>query len=111
MTEKRFLSFLLTEGILLAALGLGMLILPKITTISFGLMLCLSLIIYGGYKIINAFFTRNYSRHFILNIFRYNYSLYFYLFYFCFYFYFYLFLFHFYFLFFIFYFLFYSIRQ
>ncbi len=69
MTEKRFLSFILTEGILLAALGLGMLILPKITTISFGLMLCLSLIIYGGYKIINAFFTRNYSRHFILNIF------------------------------------------
>lgn len=68
MTEKRFLSFVLIEGILLLALGLGMLMLPKITTISFGLMLCLTFVIYGGYKVINAILTRNYSRHFILNI-------------------------------------------
>lgn len=68
MTEKRFLSFVLIEGILLAMLGLGMLMLPKITTISFGLMLCLAFIIYGGYKAINAFMTRNYTRHYILNI-------------------------------------------
>lgn len=69
MTEKRFLSFVLIEGILLAALGLGMLMLPKITTITFGLMLCIAFVIYGGYKTINAFLTRNYSRHFILNMF------------------------------------------
>ncbi len=68
MTEKRFLSFILTEGILLTVLGLGMLLLPKITTITFGIMLCLSFIIYGGYKAINAFLTRNYTRHFVLNI-------------------------------------------
>ena len=68
MTEKRFLSFVLIEGILLSALGLGMLMLPKITTISFGLMLCLTFVVYGGYKVINAILTRNYSRHFILNI-------------------------------------------
>lgn len=68
MPEKRFLNFVLTEGILLTVLGLGMLMLPKITTISFGLMLCLTLIIYGGYKVINAILTRNYSRHFVLNI-------------------------------------------
>ncbi len=68
MTEKRFLSFVLVEGILLSALGLAMLMLPKITTISFGLMLCLTFIIYGGYKVINAILTRNYSRHFVLNI-------------------------------------------
>lgn len=68
MTEKRFLSFVLVEGILLSALGLAMLMLPKITTISFGLMLCLIFIIYGGYKVINAILTRNYSRHFVLNI-------------------------------------------
>ena len=68
MTEKRFLSYVLIEGILLSALGLGMLMLPKITTISFGLMLCLTFVIYGGYKVINAILTRNYSRHFILNI-------------------------------------------
>ena len=68
MTEKRFLSFVLIEGILLSVLGLGMLMLPKITTISFGLMLCLTFIVYGGYKVINAILTRNYSRHFVLNI-------------------------------------------
>ncbi len=68
MTEKKFLSFVLVEGILLAVLGILMLILPKLTTITFGLLLCLSFIIYGGYKTINAFITRNYSRHFILNM-------------------------------------------
>ncbi len=68
MTEKKFLSCVLTEGILLTALGLAMLLLPKITTITFGLMLCLAFIIYGGYKAINAFMTRNYSRHFIFNM-------------------------------------------
>ena len=68
MTEKRFLSFVLIEGILLSVLGLGMLVLPKITTISFGLLLCLMFIVYGGYKVINAILTRNYSRHFVLNI-------------------------------------------
>ena len=36
ITEKRFLSFVLVEGILSSALGLAMLMLPKITTISFG---------------------------------------------------------------------------
>lgn len=65
MTEKRFLSFVLIEGILLSVLGLGMLVLPKITTISFGLMLCLTFIVNGGYKVINAILTRNYSRHFV----------------------------------------------
>ncbi len=68
MTEKKFLSCTLIEGILLAILGLSMLMLPKITTITFGMMICLAFIIYGGYKAINAFITRHYTRHFILNI-------------------------------------------
>ncbi len=68
MTEKRFLSFVMTEGILLTVLGLGMLLLPKITTITFGLMICLGFIIYGVYKTINAFMMRNYIRHFVLNM-------------------------------------------
>ena len=68
MTEKRFLSYVLTEGILLTILGLAMLMLPKVTTITFGMMICLAFIIYGGYKAINAILTRNYPRHFILNI-------------------------------------------
>ena len=67
MTEKRFLSYVLTEGILLTILGLAMLMLPKVTTITFGMMICLAFIIYGGYKAINAILTRNYTRHFILN--------------------------------------------
>ena len=68
MTEKRFLSFVLTEGILLSILGVAMLVLPKLTTITFGIMICLSFIIYGGYKIINAVLTKNYIRHFGLNV-------------------------------------------
>ncbi len=68
MTEKRFLSFVMTEGVLLAFLGLCMLLLPKITTITFGVMICLGFIIYGVYKALNAFLMRNYIRHFVLNI-------------------------------------------
>lgn len=68
MSEKRFLNFILTEGILLSILGITMLILPKITSLTLGIMLSITLMIYGGYKAINAFFTRNYLRHYILNI-------------------------------------------
>jgi len=68
MTEKRFLSFVLTESILMLALGLGMLILPKVTMLSFGLMMCISFIGYGGYKVISTILTRNFSQHYILDI-------------------------------------------
>ena len=68
MTENRFLSLVLTESILLLFLGLSMLILPKVTIISFGFMMCFSFVAYGGYKVINAIFTKNFSRHFILDI-------------------------------------------
>lgn len=68
MSESKFLSCVLTESILLLLLGLGMLILPKITILSFGFMMCLSFIIYGGYKVINTLISMNFSRHFILDI-------------------------------------------
>ncbi len=68
MSEKRFLSFVLTEGILLTALSLLLLILPKITEIAFGFLLCIILIVYGGYKAILAFLSRNFEAHYILNI-------------------------------------------
>lgn len=68
MSESRFLSGVLTESILLLTLGLGMLILPKVTMLSFGFMMCLSFIIYGGYTVINAIISRNFSKHFLLNI-------------------------------------------
>ena len=69
MTESRFLSFVLTESLLLLCLGLGMLILPKVTMISFGIMMCLSFVAYGGFKMLSAIMTRNFSRHFVLDIF------------------------------------------
>lgn len=68
MTEKRFLNFVSIEGILLFVLGLGMLMFPKLTSLTFGLMICIGLIVYGIYKIAHAIVTRKYERHFVLNI-------------------------------------------
>ena len=68
MTEKRFLGFVLTEGILLTVLGIVMLMIPKVTTATFGIMISIAFIVYGGYKILNAIMTRNYIRHFFFNI-------------------------------------------
>ncbi len=70
MSESRFLSCVLTEGLLLLVLGLSMLILPKVTMISFGFLMCLSFIIYGGYTVINAFISKNFSKHYLLDIFE-----------------------------------------
>ena len=69
MAESRFLSFVLTESILLLSFGLGMLILPKVTGLSFGIMMCISFIAYGGFKIITSVLTKNFSKHFVLDIF------------------------------------------
>lgn len=68
MTEKRFLGFFLTEGILLTVLGIVMLMIPKVTTATFGIMISIAFIVYGGYKIINALITKSYLRHFLFNI-------------------------------------------
>ena len=68
MTENRFLAYVLTESILLLCFGLGMLILPKVTIISFGFMMCLSFFGYGGYKVITSILTRNFSRHYVLDV-------------------------------------------
>ena len=68
MSESRFLNFVFTESLLMLFLGLGMLVLPKITLLSFGLMMCLSFIGYGGYKVVCAILTRNFSRHYVLDI-------------------------------------------
>ena len=69
MTEKKFLNLVLLEGIILSILGIIMLIIPKITTLSLGITLSLALIIYGFYKAINAFISRNYVKHYLLDIF------------------------------------------
>lgn len=68
MTEKRFLNFILMDGILLSVLGVCMLMLPKLTSLTFGLMICIGLMAYGIYKIFHAIIARNYEQHFVLNI-------------------------------------------
>ena len=68
MAESKFLNIVLVEGILMLCLGLGILILPKVAMISFGFMICLSYITYGGYKIISAILAKNFSRQYILDI-------------------------------------------
>lgn len=68
MSESRFLNFVLTESSLMLILGLSMLILPKITLISFGFMMCISFISYGGFKVLSAILTRNFSRHYVIDI-------------------------------------------
>lgn len=69
MSEKRFLNFIFLEGILLTTLGLCVLILPKLTSITFGVMLSVAFITYGIYKLITSFINRNYVLNILWNIF------------------------------------------
>ncbi len=68
MSEKNFLCYILTEGILILVLGIFMLIFPKITFVSFGFMMSIAFAIYGGFKIICSVITKNFSKHYILDI-------------------------------------------
>jgi len=61
MSEKRFLNFVFIEGTILMILGLCVLILPKLTSVSFGVMLSSIFIAYGIYKIITSIINKNYS--------------------------------------------------
>lgn len=69
MSEKRFLSFIFIEGLLLTILGLCVLILPKLTSLSFGVMLSGAFITYGLYKIITSIINKNYVSHIIWSLF------------------------------------------
>ena len=69
MSEKRFLSLIFIEGLLLIILSLCILILPKLTSLSFGVMLRASFIVYGLYKIIMSFVNKNYLSNIIWSIF------------------------------------------
>lgn len=61
MSEKRLLKCMVIEGVMLVVLSLCILIIPKLTMLSYGVMLAAVLIAYGIYKIINAFVNRTYS--------------------------------------------------
>jgi uncharacterized membrane protein HdeD (DUF308 family) len=69
MSEKRFLNFIFIEGLLLMVLGLCVLILPKLTTLTFGVMLSVAFIIYGIYKIVISIVNKNYVMNIIYSIF------------------------------------------
>ena len=56
------------EGTLLTILGLCVLILPKLTSLSFGIMLSGALITYGAYKIITAIINRGYIANIVFKI-------------------------------------------
>ncbi len=68
MSEKKILNCILTEGVLLLCLGIGMLLLPKLTPISFVNTLSFSFLLYGLYKTINGVLIRHYAGYFLLNI-------------------------------------------
>lgn len=68
MTEKRLLNFIFTEGCLLTLFGFFILVLPKITELSFGFVLYSFFIIYGGYRVISSVFSRNFLEYFIIDL-------------------------------------------
>ncbi len=69
MSEKRLLNFIFIEGLLLTILGLCILILPKLTSLTFGVMLSVAFIAYGLYKIIISFINKNYISNILWCIF------------------------------------------
>ena len=69
MSEKKFLGFMFIEGILLTTLGLCILILPKLTSLTFGVMLSSAFIAYGIFKIITSFINKNAATCTLWNIF------------------------------------------
>lgn len=69
MSEKRFLNFIFIEGLLLTILGLCTLILPKLTSLTFGVMLSSAFIAYGLYKIITSIINKNYVSNVIWSVF------------------------------------------
>ena len=68
MSENKFLNCVITHGNFLFILGILILFLPKISSVSFGTVISFSFIAYGGYKAINAFLMRNLSLHYTLDI-------------------------------------------
>ena len=68
MSEKRLLNCIMIEGIMLVVLSLCVLILPKLTSLSYGVMLAATFIAYGIYKIIHSVMNKNYGIKLIFSI-------------------------------------------
>lgn len=69
MSEKRFLNFIFIEGLLLTVLGLCVLIIPKLTELTFGVMLSSTFIVYGLYKVVTSIINKNYISNIIWSVF------------------------------------------
>ncbi len=69
MSEKRLLNFIFIEGLLLTVLGLTILILPKLTSVTFGVMLSSAFIAYGLYKVITSLINKSYISNILWSIF------------------------------------------
>lgn len=69
MSEKRFLNFIFIEGLLLTILALCVLILPKLTSMTFGVMLSSAFITYGLYKTIVSLINKKYVSNIIWSVF------------------------------------------
>ena len=68
MSEKSFLNSIIIEGFVLMILGLCILILPKLTSVSFGVMLSVAFISYGIYRMISSIVNKNYHTCFFLSL-------------------------------------------
>ena len=68
MPEKKFLNYIFIEGAILTFIALCILIIPKITEISFGIVLSGGFIVYGIYKIVNSVFNINFLRGYLTNM-------------------------------------------
>ena len=69
MSEKRLLNSIFAEGLLLITLSLCTLILPKLTSLTFGVMLSATFIIYGLYKVLSSFLNKYYISNIFWSIF------------------------------------------
>ena len=68
MSEKNFLSCIFVDGLLITLLGLGIIIIPKLTDFSSGIVLSIAFIAYGIYKIIKTILSRSAETAIGLNI-------------------------------------------
>ena len=69
MLEKRFFNLVGLDGAFSIILGILMLILPKITSLTVAIITAIALTAYGLYRVINSIIERKYIRHAFLNVF------------------------------------------
>ena len=69
MENHKLLNFILVEGIFVTLLGMGMIILPKISSLAVAMILSVAIMLFGLYRIGNAILMRKYIEHLPMSIF------------------------------------------